>query len=547
MSDDAETAAEPNRPAISRPARRARQSWPWLVGIAITTGMALVGVQCFGWGSSKPSWDLVAILALANLASYIWIRTGSHWTLGRQIGAVLAMVAVQSVFWSLVRMDGFAGDGRVIFKPRWERTTEQRWREFAEQNATASEVVEFPPNAQEDSPAFRGADRSGEFQCAELDTDWKSHPPRLLWRHPVGSGWSSFAVVGPYCVTQEQRGATESVVCYEVATGREVWLNGDMARFEEPTSGAGPRATPTIDHGRVYTFGATGILNCLDGRNGFVVWQRRMSDIATDGPPPPLFGYASSPLVDAGKVIVAGGAAGSLVAFSADHGNLLWRSDPRPPGYSSPQLVRSTHGNQVLLLDGVGLYGHDVETGSVLWNVEWGDGSDEFVNVGQPIIVRTADDESGYSALISSGYGRGTALIRVERGPDSRWQARVVWRTKSLKSKFSSVVVRDNCAYGLDEGILACISLSDGSRLWKRGRYGHGQLIGVNNLLMVQAEDGRVVLVRADAEQATEIAALSALSDRTWNHPVVAAGRLLVRNDREAACYELPSRSADAD
>ncbi|MFO0915736.1 MAG: PQQ-binding-like beta-propeller repeat protein [Pirellulales bacterium] len=310
------------------------------MAIVGTTALALIGVQHLGWASSKPSWDLVAILALANLATYVWIRIGTHWTLPRQVSAVLLILAAQSIFWSLVRLDGFAGDGRIIFKPRWERTTEQRWLEFAERNAKAGKSAEFPPNAQDDSPAFRGADRSGEFQCTELDTNWANNPPRLLWRHPVGPGWSSFAVVGPYCVTQEQRDASESVVCYEVATGREVWQ--------------------------------------------------------------------SSPMIHAGKVIVAGGVAGSLIAFSADRGNLLCRSGPRPAGYSSPQLVRETHGDQVLLLDGVGLYGHDMETGNELWSVEWGDSSDEYVNVGQPIILRTLDDASGYSVLISSGYDRGT-------------------------------------------------------------------------------------------------------------------------------------------
>ncbi len=520
-------------------ATRAKPSWRTLITLLIVSASALCCVQFLGWGSRKPFYDLALLLGLTNLGLYVWIRTGSHWQRAHQVASVFTLLLMQAMIYAAVRLDGFRGDGRVILAWRWAATPEQSWDNFAAQSAPEPRAADLERVGPSDSPAFRGADRTGFFACEHLGTNWKHRPPRLLWRHPVGSGWSSFAVVGNYAVTQEQRGQHESVVCYEVESGNEIWEHRDEARFEEITGGPGPRATPAIHDGRVYASGATGLVTCLDGADGTVIWQRRLSDFAPNASPP-LFGYSGSPLVHQGKVIVAGGETGSLIAFSADDGAIVWQSPPRACGYSSPHLWRSEQGDQVLLLDGVGLHGHDFKTGEVLWNVEWGDGSDEYVNVGQPVTLTDSQNPYRFDALISSGYGRGVALIAVEQGQGAVWRTQERWRSKTLESKFSCIVVRDQHAYGLDKGILTCVSLLDGKRCWKKGRYGYGQLIVLNDLLLIQAEDGRSVLVRANHESATELGGLAALSDRTWNHPVVASGRLLVRNDREAACYELP-------
>jgi outer membrane protein assembly factor BamB len=204
---------------------------------------------------------------------------------------------------------------------------------------------------------------------------------------------------------------------------------------------------------------------------------------------------------------------------------------------------------QILVFGAAGLSGYDAVTGYALWNFLWGDNSDERVNVCQPAIIDSHAGKSqpgveSHELLISSGYGRGSALISVARNSASEWTATEVWHAKTLKSKFSSVVVHDRHAYGLDDGILTCISLADGTRRWKQGRYGHGQLILVNDMLLIQTESGRIVLVKAEPRAFIEIAALDALSDRTWNHPVLAGRYLLVRNDREAVCYLLPISTA---
>lgn len=519
----------------------------WLLTVICLTGAGLLYVvQVEGWSVTRPGRDLTIVVGLINLALYIWVRVVSRLQKRTQIATIGLLFTLQGAAYSMVRTDGFAGDGRVIFKWRWTPTPEERLAEFTARAGTPRALANLAESSPSDSPAFRGTDRTGVYRIPDLDLNWKDHPPRQLWRRPVGRGWSSFAVVGEFCVTQEQRDDSEAVVCYELQTGNEVWRHLDEAYFDEVTSGPGPRATPAIHDGKVFAFGATGILNCLEGADGHVVWSR---EIAKDEAPV-LFGYASSPLLYGQHVYVTpGGKAGSLVAVDRDTGEIAWSAGMRTGSYSSPHLFPTNSEIQILVFDAMGLHGHDSATGEMRWSFLWGDNSIDRVNVCQPVIVRApiaarADGAEAHQLLISSGYGRGCAMISVAcNSPADEWSAREMWRTATLKSKFSSVVIRDGHAYGLDDGILTCISLADGMRRWKNGRYGYGQLILVNDVLLIQAESGRIVLVKAQPDQFIEVAELDALHERTWNHPVIAGRHLLVRNDGEAACYDISHSS----
>lgn len=515
--------------------------WP-LGPIGLAGCGLLYAVQVAGFSVIRPSRDFTIVIGLINLAVYVWARAWSRLQPRTQFVTIGLLVAIQATLLSILRLDGFAGDGRVLFTWRWTSTPEKRLGDYSSQAKERPSLANFTEPSETDSPSFRGADRTGQYRIPELDLNWKDHPPRELWRHPVGRGWSSFAVVGEFCVTQEQRDASEAVVCYRLETGDEVWRHLDETRFEEVTSGPGPRATPTIHEGRVYTFGATGILNCIDGADGRLAWSRQ---IAKDSVPI-LFGYVSSPLVYGPNVLVTpGGQAGSIVAVDRDTGEIAWSKGSSRAVYSSPQLLHTGREVQFLVFDAKCLSGHDAVTGNTRWTFRWGDDSDERVNVCQPVMIHASAGIGRQAVqtnqlLISSGYGRGSALVSVACNSSDEWTVNEVWRANTLKSKFSSVVVHGGHAFGLDDGILTCISLADGTRRWKQGRYGHGQLILVNDMLLIQAESGRIVLVRANPEAFSEVAALDALSERTWNHPVVAGRHLLVRNDREAVCYLLP-------
>ncbi|MBI3860397.1 MAG: PQQ-like beta-propeller repeat protein [Planctomycetia bacterium] len=455
---------------------------------------------------------------------------------------VLASCVVLIVGFSLATyVDGYHGDGRPILT----------WRSLAPVNresklpshlaevdgGTPGSAIDLSATTELDSPQFRGSDRSGIVRGVRLSRDWSRTPPKLLWWHPIGMGWSSFAVRGDFCVTQEQWGEEEVVACYELRTGRARWVHRDTARFHEVTGGDGPRATPTIQGGRVFALGATGILNCLDGSNGRPIWSRNiLADAKVKNRP---FGMASSPLVLDGMVVVCPGGKGrSLVAYEEATGKFLWGCGDSPAGYSSPVSTELAGARQILNFNADGLFAHDIHTGRLLWNFPWLT-PPEMNNVCQPIPLPTDSSAGLDRVFISSGYNKGSAVLGIKHDADG-FHVESQWANKELKAKFSSCVIHDGFVYGLDERILTCLDLRTGTRRWKSGRYGYGQLVLVDDLLLIQADSGGIALVEASPDAHRELARFPALEHRTWNYPVVAGSLLLVRNDREAACYELP-------
>jgi outer membrane protein assembly factor BamB len=363
-----------------------------------------------------------------------------------------------------------------------------------------------------------------------IKTDWASSPPVELWRRPVGPGWSSFAVGDGLIYTQEQRGEFEVVACYNATTGKPVWTHRDAARFYESNGGAGPRATPTLHNGRVYTFGATGILNALDADNGAVVWTRNAA--SDTGATLPGWGFAGSPLVVDDMVIVA--ASGRLAAYDLATGDPRWKGPEDAGGsYSSPHLATIGGVPQVLLMSGAGVISVAVADGKLLWKHSWPGAA-----ILQPAV--TADG----AVLITTGDmsgGIGTRRLAVARGSGG-WTAEEVWTSNGLKPYFNDIIVHDGHAFGFDGSILACIDLQDGKRMWKGGRYGHGQLLLLadQDLLLVLSEEGELALVAAEPGQFTEIARFPAIEGKTWNHPVLAGNTLLVRNGQEMVAFRLP-------
>jgi outer membrane protein assembly factor BamB len=307
-----------------------------------------------------------------------------------------------------------------------------------------------------------------------------------------------------------------------------VWRHGDPVRFWESNGGPGPRATPTLHNGRVYAFGATGILNALDARDGAVVWSR---NVASDtGRELPIWGFASSPLVVDRVVIVA--AAGTLAAYDVDTGDRRWTGPSYGGSYSSPHRTTVDGVVQVVLLGGPGAIGVAPADGAVLWQHEWSPGA-----IVQPGL--TADGDILINAIVSTG-GIGMRRIHVGRGADG-WSVQERWTSNGLKPYFNDFVVHEGHAFGFDGSILACIGLDDGKRRWKGGRYGNGQLVLLRDqdLLLVLSEDGELALVSATPDKFTEIARFPALDSKTWNHPVLVGDVLLVRNGEEMAAFRL--------
>jgi outer membrane protein assembly factor BamB len=345
-----------------------------------------------------------------------------------------------------------------------------------------------------------------------------------MWRRPIGPGWSSFAVNGDLFYTQEQRGDNEVVVCYKASTGQPVWVHQDSARFFESNAGAGPRATPTLSNGRVYSFGATGILNALDAGRGAVIWSRNVSN--DTGTEIPFWGFASSPLVIGDLLIVA--AAGQLVGYDAATGNQRWLGPKGGGSYSSPQLVTIAGVPQVLLMSGRGVTSVSPTDGQQLWQHAWSANT-----IVQPAL--TADGD----VLITSQEA-GARRLSVAHGGNG-WTAAERWTSNALKPYFNDFVIHKGHAYGFDGRILSCVDLKDGQRKWKGGRYGNGQMVLLpdQDLLLVLSEEGELALVAATPQQFTELAKMPAIEGKTWNHPVLVGDVLLVRNSEQMVAFRL--------
>jgi outer membrane protein assembly factor BamB len=377
---------------------------------------------------------------------------------------------------------------------------------------------------------FRGPKRDGSYHEMDILTTWPAGGLPQLWKQPVGGGYASFVVAGGRAFTIEQRRSQEVVAAYDLETGRELWTHSWDANFRESMGGDGPRATPTWHEGRLYALGALGELRCLEARTGKLVWNRNILSDAQAGNL--QWAMSAAPLIVDDKVIVLpGGHSGkSVVAYNKVTGSPVWQALNDKQAYVSPMLVTLAGRRQILTVSAQRLAGLATEDGRLLWDFPWVTSYD--VNSAQPLVV------GENRVFISAGYGHGAAVVEVAPSTDG-FSAKHIWQNVNMKNKFNSSVYYQGHIYGLDEAILSCVDAATGERKWKGGRYGYGQLLLASGYLIVLTESGEVMLVKATPERHDEVSRFSALEGRTWNHPALANGRLLVRNTTEMACFRI--------
>ncbi len=567
-----------------------RAPWSERVGAIVLMVVALFATPRFlhesvAKGNMGFQFFFFAIPAL-SLALVIWAVASRRLSAGPRRATMVATLLLACGVWTLVRSKGVTGAGAPEFAWRWAETSEERllaqagnepfdsaqgrpvalplapaaaetsaarpMTQTGDQPAvspTAPAPMESPkaqlqaqastepaalsaaPAAFEtvaDWPGLRGRERDGIIRGVRIETDWSASPPVELWRRPIGPGVSSFAVRGDLLYTHEQRGDDEVVACYNVTTGEPVWMHRDAARFWDSHVDAGPRATPALSEGRVYTFGATGILNALDADDGAVVWSRNAAS-DTDAKLP-TWGFVSSPLVVNDLVIVH---AGALVAYDLATGNPRWFGPKKGGSYSSPHLLTLDGVPQIFLLSHAGATSLAPADGKLLWEHPW-----PGVGILQPAM--TADGDLLISMIDGNAVPIGMQRIAVAHGPGG-WTVEERWTSIGLKPSFSAFVVHKGHAFGFDGRILACIDVEDGKRKWKGGRYGSGQLVLLpdQDLLLVVSEQGELALVGATPDQFTELARFPVIEGKTWNQPVLVGDVLLVRNGQEMAAFRL--------
>jgi outer membrane protein assembly factor BamB len=536
--------------------------WLFFSRVRWSERLGVVALLIVAWFAMRPflhvsiiggAMGALPVLAFPVLAAAlgIWAWATQNLSDGVRRVSLIGAILIASAFCTLVRTAGI-GPGLVEFHWRWTPTPEERL--LARGNDDPAPIPPSPPATTEpaveasaaeaikdsiatpspsaparpaDWPGFRGAHRDGVIRNVRIESDWSKFPPMELWRRPIGPGWSSFAVDGDLIYTQEQRGEDEIVAAYRLSTGDPVWRHRDAVRFYESNGGAGPRGTPTLNGGRVYAFGATGVLNVLDAASGAVLWSRNAS--ADSNVKVPDWGFSSSPLVIDDMVVVA--AAGRLLAYDIATGKPRWIGPEGGFSYSSPHLMSIDGVPQIVMLRGNGATSFAPASGDVLWRHEWPGGA----------IVQPALTQDG-NVLINSIGGMGGPIRSLAiKHSAAEWTVEERWTSTGLKPYFNDFVVHNGHAFGFDGSILSCIDLADGQRKWKGGRYGSGQLVLLadQDVLLVLSDEGELALVSATPDEFKELARFKAIEGKTWNHPVLVHDILLVRNGEEMAAFRL--------
>jgi outer membrane protein assembly factor BamB len=387
-------------------------------------------------------------------------------------------------------------------------------------------------------PQWRGPRRDGSAAAQELATDWPPEGPRRLWSKAAGEGYAGFAVVGNRAWTLFREKEREVIVCWQADSGRELWRHAYDCRFANDY-GSGPRATPAVSGGKVYTLGAAGLLHCLDAERGTVLWKHDL--LAEFGAPLPQWGCAWSPLVEGNLVFTSpGGTKGNaLAAFHKDTGALAWKAEDDPAGYSSPLAVTVDPVRQILFFTGSSLVAVTPDRGHLLWRHAWP--TFAAVNAATPLFFRAQGGEGTlYYVLISSGYGKGCALLKIEPTGSGGFRARPVYEGTQLRNHFASSVLWQDHVYGFDETNLVCLDVKSGTTQWKQAGFQKGSLIVADGSLIVLGENGKLALAEATPAQYREKVSFRPFrGQRCWTPPVLAEGLLFVRDEAQAVCYDL--------
>jgi outer membrane protein assembly factor BamB len=481
------------------------------------------------WPFQKRNLTSAQIVIITGMLLLLWWTFLSRAPKQLRLTITFGLVGAAMLGAMLFRLRGMTGDMLPILEFRWAKSSGPTASPPIATDGTAA-ILNQLNTARSDFPQFLGPERNGVLPGPRLQTNWNVYPPERVWQKPMGPAWSGFAIVGNVCLTQEQREAGEVVLACDLMTGAPLWSHSDPARYRTTIAGEGPRATPTVVSNRVFTFGGTGRLNCLDLATGKLLWSRDV--VAESGAKVMQWGCASSPLVVNDLVVVHGGEGigRSLFAYRIQDGKPAWVGGNSNASYSSPVFAMLAGSPHLLAFNDGTVSGHDPATGTTLWERPWGNGN---VVCASPVVV------SSNHVLFSSGYGVGAELLEISQRESGKFSAKQVWKSIRMKAKFAHLFVRDGFLYGLDDGILACVDLRDGSQRWKEGRYGHGQGLLVGDLYLLMAESGELVLLRPTSEAPNELGRHRVFDTKTWNPIALSGDRLLVRNDREAACLRL--------
>ncbi len=418
----------------------------------------------------------------------------------------------------------------------------------------------YGPAPAEDWPQWRGPRQDGISRETGLASKWPEKGPPELWRIPLGAGFSSVSVVGGRAYTMYGTPEGEFVAAVDADSGKLLWKVPSGPLFRN-SYGDGPRATPAVDEGRVYSLGAAGSLLCLEAETGKKAWGYNVLEkFAAE---PPEFGLSASPVVMGNMLVVVvgtkslardgGGQAQtsevsetsevfgtvsksgrSLTALDKSTGAVLWTSLSDKAGYSTPIHIKVDGVPQIVVLMGEALVNVSPKDGRELWRQPWKTTLD--ANVATPIF-------HGNRLFVSTGYGTGCGMFELS-AKDGKPAVKELWKNKNMKNYFSTSVLLDGFLYGFDNTVLVCMDFQTGKVTWRERGFNRGSLLAADGKLVIYGERAVLALAEARADKYREISKAQVLSGKTWTVPTLADGKLFVRNEESLACFDLRGRTA---
>ncbi len=389
-------------------------------------------------------------------------------------------------------------------------------------------------------PQWRGPNRDGRAPAGPFRANWDKKPLRELFSVPCKGGYATCTVVGGrlYTLDYDAASKSERLICLDSNDGTPLWESSATVDYGRIGYPAGPRSTPAVHGGRVYTVGATGQFACTDANpaKGQPAVEHWRIDLAKEfNASMPQWGVACSPLIEGDLVIVQpGGKSGSVAAFDRISGEKKWSAGKNPSGYSSPVAATLAGERVILAMTGNALLGLRASDGKELFSYPW---VTQFEgNIATPVAV---DDY----VFISSGYGKGCALLHVEKDGDTfRVTPPVYFRPgKLMRNHHSTCVFKDGYLYGFDDGTLRCIDMRQGTEVWDARGLNKGSVILVDKYLVGVTETGTLFLAEANPEQFKLIEKKEGVlkGSDCWAAPVVADGKLYLRDNTRIVCFDV--------
>jgi outer membrane protein assembly factor BamB len=393
----------------------------------------------------------------------------------------------------------------------------------------------------QDWPQWRGPNRDGVVADAKPRSTWPEGLQQS-WQIEVGIGHSSPVVSGDRVFIFSRQEEQEVVRALKLADSTEIWRGSYAAPYElNPLAaghGKGPKSTPVVADGRLFTLGIGGILSCWNADNGALLWRRKFSQRFKHTAP--VYGTAMSPLVDGGKLIVhlGGNDQGELMALNAETGDAEWSWDGDGPSYASPVVATWAGTRQVIAQTQSACVGVDLEDGKLLWKIQFKTDYDQ--NAVTPVIAG--------ESIICSGYNKGINRFRLEKDGDE-WHTDEVWENKEVSLYMSSPVANGERLYGFShrqKGQLFAIDITTGQTLWTSdGRLAdNASLVRTGNVIWALTTNGELIVFRDNSKQFEPLVRYKVADTPTWAHPVILPGSLLIKDETRLTRWKIPSPPA---